>query len=76
MGQAVIVDPAAAKNQVEDDFNYYILTKIQAGEPCLSYSGFAWTVAGDFKNAADWERYVAGFAARLRFPMEVKIEKR
>jgi hypothetical protein len=76
LGQAVIVDPAAVKDQVEDDLNYYVLTKIQSGAPCVSYSGFGWTLSRDFKTAADWDRYVAGFAARLRSPVEVKIEKR
>jgi pectinesterase len=76
LGQAVIADPSAVKNQAEDDLNYYVLTKIQDGAPCVSYSGFAWTLAGDFKSEADWQRYVADFAARLRAPMEVKIEKR
>jgi pectinesterase len=76
LGQAVIVDPTVVKDQTEDNLNYYVLTKIQPGAPCVSYSGFAWTLAGDFKTAADWERYVADFAARLRSPLEVKIEKR
>jgi pectinesterase len=76
LGQAVIVDPAAVKQQAEDDLNYYVLTKIEPGAPCVSYSGFAWTTAGDFKTAGDWERYVSGFAARLRSPLEVKLEKR
>jgi hypothetical protein len=76
LGQAVIVDPAGVKDQVEDGLNYYVLTKIESGAPCVSYSGFGWTPGGDFKNAADWDRYVAGFAARLRSPVEVKIEKR
>jgi Domain of unknown function (DUF4861) len=76
LGQAVIVDPSAVKDQAEDDLNYYLLTKIQAGAPCVQYSGFAWTMAGDFKSAADWQRYVSDFAARLRSPLEVRIEKR
>jgi hypothetical protein len=76
LGQAVIVDPSTVKDQADDDLNYYLLTKIQAGAECVSYSGFAWTLAGDFKSAADWQRYVAGFAARLRSPVEVKLEKR
>jgi len=76
LGQAVIVEPAVVKGQAEDDLNYYLLTNIQAGVPCVSYSGFGWTRAGDFKDAGDWERYVSGFAARLRSPLEVKIEKR
>jgi len=76
LGQAVVVDPAVAKSQTQDDLNYYILTKIEAGAPCISYSGFAWTLSGDFKGAADWQRYVAEFAARVRSPLEVKLEKR
>ena len=76
LGQSVIVDPSAVKDQAEDDLNYYLLTKIQAGAPCVQYSGFAWTMAGDFKTAADWQRYVSDFAARLRSPLEVKLEKR
>jgi len=76
LGQAVIADPAALKDQADDELNYYLLTKIQPGAPCVSYSGFAWTLAGDFKTAADWQRYVADFAARLRSPLEVKLEKR
>jgi Domain of unknown function (DUF4861) len=76
LGQAVIVDPAAVKDQAEDELNYYVLSKIQTGAPCVSYSGFAWTLAGDFKSAADWQRYVGDFAAGLRSPLEVKVEKR
>jgi hypothetical protein len=76
LGQAVIVDPSTVKDRADDDLNYYLLTKIQAGAPCVSYSGFAWTLAGDFRNEADWQRYVAAFAARLRSPVEVRLEKR
>ncbi|HUB79900.1 MAG TPA: DUF4861 family protein [Bryobacteraceae bacterium] len=76
LGQAVIVDPAAAIDQTEDGLNYYVLTKIQPGKPCVSYSGFAWTLAGDFPTAAAWQRYVADFAARLRSPMEVTLAPR
>jgi uncharacterized protein DUF4861 len=76
LGQAVIADPAAVKTQADDDLNYYVLTKLQAGAPLVSYSGFAWTLAGDFKTAGDWQRYVSDFAARLRSPLEVKLEKR
>lgn len=76
LGQAVIVDPAVVKDQAEDDLNYYVLTKFDAGKPCVSYSGFAWTLAGDFRTAADWQRYVAHFAARLRSPVEVTLAKR
>jgi hypothetical protein len=35
-----------------------------------------WVLAGDVKAAADWQRYGADFAARLRSPMEVKLAQR
>ena len=76
LGQAVIVDPAVMKDFGEDDLNYLVLTKIAPGAPCVSYSGFASTPLGDFKTADDWDRYLAGFAAGLRAPLEVKVEKR
>jgi len=76
LGQVVIVDPAAFKDFAEDDLNYLVLTKVDLATPCVSYAGFGQTVSGDFKTAADWERYVSGYAARLRAPVEVKIEKR
>ena len=76
LGQAVIVDPAVMKDLVEDDLNYLVLTKIEAGAPCVSYAGFASTPLGDFKTVADWDRYLADYAARLRAPVDVKVEKR
>jgi len=76
LGQGAIVDEADLKAQVDDDLNSYLITKIQAGVPCVSYAGFGWTMSGDFKSVADWDRYVDDFAARVRAPVEVKLEKR
>jgi hypothetical protein len=76
LGQAVIVDPRDAVEMAEDDSNYYATTGIQPGAPSVSYAGFAWTMSGDFKTVADWDRYLAACAARLRAPVAVKIEKR
>jgi pectinesterase len=76
LGQAILVDPATVKDLVEDDLNYLVLTRIQPGVPSVSYAGFGATVSGDFKTVADWDRYLADFAARLRAPVEVKVEKR
>jgi hypothetical protein len=76
LGQAVIVDPSVVRDQASDDLNFYMLSKVQTGTPCVSYSGFGWTLAGDFKTGAEWVRYVEDFAAGLRAPLEVKVEKR
>jgi pectinesterase len=76
LGQAVIVNPVDVETQAEDDLNYYVIEKLRPGAPVVSYAGFAWTLGGDFKSAAEWDRYLADFAARLRAPVEVKLEKR
>jgi pectinesterase len=76
LGQAVIVDPAVMNRLAEDDLNYLVLTKIEAGAPCVSYAGFASTPLGDFTTVADWDRYLADYAARLRAPVDVKVDKR
>ena len=75
MGQAVLVDPASLKSMTEDDLNFLMLTKIEPGVACVSYSGFGWTPLGDFQKVEDWDRYLADEAARLKTPVEIKIAK-
>jgi hypothetical protein len=53
-----------------------MLTKIDPASPSVYYAGFGWTESGDFRNLEDWDRYLADYAARLRAPLEVRIEKR
>jgi hypothetical protein len=72
----VVVDSSIVKDQLEDDLSYDVLTNINSGKPCVSYSGFSWALSGDFKNVAARGRYVGDFAARLGSPVEVKLEKR
>jgi hypothetical protein len=76
LGQAVLLDPASLKDFAEDDRNYLVLARIAPGAVCVSHSGFAWTQTGDFQKVEDWDRYLADEAARLRAPVEIKIEKR
>ncbi|GAB3586544.1 DUF4861 domain-containing protein [Hymenobacter daeguensis] len=35
------------------------------------YAGFGWTKSGQFKTAADWDKYLAEYARRLASPLEV-----
>jgi hypothetical protein len=76
LGQVVLLNPASLKDLTEDDRNYLMLAKIDPGAACVSYSGFGWTLAGDFHAVEDWDRYLADQAARLRAPVEINIEKR
>ena len=75
LGQAVLADPATIASFTEDDLNYILLTRIEPGRPCVTYAGFASTLGVDFHSRAEWDRYVADSAARLRAPVEIKLEK-
>jgi hypothetical protein len=76
LGQAVVLDPASLKDFAEDDRNYLMLAKIDPGAACVSYAGFGWTLGGDFHKVEDWDRYLTDEAARLRAPVQIRIEKR
>ena len=76
LGQAVLIDPASVQGLAEDDHNYFMLEKLEPGPACVSYAGFGWTTAGDFRTVEDWDRYLADEAARLASPVEIRIEKR
>ena len=76
LGQAVLLNPASMADTAEDDRNYFMLAQIAPGAACVSYVGFGWTLGPDFRTVEDWDRYLADEAARLRAPVEIKIEKR
>jgi hypothetical protein len=75
LGCGVIADPSLVTGFAEDSRNFLVLTKIKPGSPSVYYAGFGWTKSGDFANVGDWDRYLSNFAARLRAPVEVHIEK-
>ena len=72
----MLLDPASLTDTAEDDHNYLVLSRIAPGAACVSYAGFGWTLAPDFRTVEDWDRYLSDEAARLRAPVEIKIEKR
>ena len=75
LGQAVVADPAAIQGFGEDDQNYLMIAKLTPGAPCVTYAGFGSTLSGDFHSQEEWARYVSDFQARLRAPLEIRIEK-
>ena len=76
LGIGVIADPASVMDFTVDDRNFLMLTKIDPASPSVYYAGFGWTKSGDFSSLEDWDRYLGECAARLRAPLEVRIEKR
>lgn len=75
-GCGVLADPASVTDFPQDDRNFLMVTKIDPASPSVYYAGFGWTKSGDFATLEDWDRYLNDYAARLRAPLEVRIEKR
>jgi pectinesterase len=76
LGCGVLVDPAQVADLAQDDRNFLIVAKIAPASPSVYYAGFGWTKSGDFATVEDWDRYLSDSAARLRAPLEIRIEKR
>ena len=50
-----------------------ILVKVKNGETLRYYAGAAWEYLGNVKTAAQWNAYLAAWAARLRSPVKVGV---
>jgi hypothetical protein len=75
LGCGLVAEPGAPVEVVEHDGNLLIVGKAAAGRPARYYAGSGWDGSGLFKDAADWDRYLDAFAARLRSPLRVEIAK-
>jgi pectinesterase len=73
IGEAVIVAPEVLAGVADDDNNHLVLVKAVSGVPLHYYIGAGWTKSGDFSSGADWNNYVAAWAARAKSPVKVTI---
>ena len=73
LGCGVVVDPAALVDVSEQAGNQLAVMRTPRGRPASWWAGSGWDGSGDFKDAAAWDRYLDGFAARLRSPLEVEV---
>jgi hypothetical protein len=70
LGCAVVVDHTNLIGFTEDAANFLATVKIPSSGVVAYYAGFGWTKAG-FPTTADWDRYVANFAERVKEPVKV-----
>jgi hypothetical protein len=73
LGLAAVIDPTLVLQFTEADGNYLAVARVPASAPASYYAGFGWDQSGNFTGPADWEKYVAEFAQRLRSPLEVSL---
>jgi len=73
LGCGVIVDPAVVIDTREEDGNRLVIARTPADTPATWYAGSGWDGSGRFTDAADWDRYLDAFVARLRSPLRVEV---
>ena len=72
LGTAVIV-PAGFLGLAEDERNHLLLAKVATGQPLRYYAGAGWSKAGEFSTAQAWHDYVAAWAARAAWPVQIVL---
>lgn len=72
LGTAVIV-PAGFLGLAEDERNHLLLAKVATGQPLRYYAGAGWSKAGVFSTPQAWHDYVAAWAARAAWPVQIVL---
>jgi len=72
LGTAVIV-PAGFLGLAEDERNHLLLAKVATGQPLRYYTGAGWSKAGEFSTPQAWNDYVAAWAARAAWPVQIAL---
>lgn len=75
-GCGIIVDPAGLTEFAEADGNVLAVTSLPAGAEVTYYAGSGWDRGGDFGAVADWDRYLADAARRVKSPLAVSVTTR
>lgn len=74
LGCAVIVAPSTLVRFSEDEKNLLAIVKIGADQIVSYDAGFGWSDGG-FPTKADWDRYVADYAQRVKSPVQITISE-
>ncbi len=72
LGTAVIV-PAGLLGWAEDERNHLLLAKVATGQPLRYYAGAGWSKAGELSTPQAWHDYVAAWAARAAWPLQIVL---
>jgi len=73
LGCGVVVDPAEVLETREEGGDVLVVARSRPGAPATWYAGSGWDGSGRFKDAAEWDRYLDAFVARLRTPLRVEV---
>lgn len=68
-GCAIVLDPAAINDILENDGNHLIIAR----QPAIYYAGTGWDQSGDFASVSEFDRYVEQWAQRIKSPLQVEV---
>jgi hypothetical protein len=75
-GCAVLMDPAQVVDATEAAPNALLIARSPAAGRAVYHAGSTWDRGPDIKTLADWDRYLAEWAQRLRSPVRVDVSPR
>lgn len=63
------------RTKAKEQSHLLVMATPQANK-LVYYAGFGWTKSGQFKTAADWDKYLAEYAQCLASPLEVSFNSK
>ena len=78
LGTGIVVDPAVVEGYKDyrvsaNDRSHLFVHTNPVNSKLVYYAGFGWKRSGQFSSPAEWDAYLADFAARIASPLEVKF---
>jgi hypothetical protein len=73
LGCGVVVEPSSIVEVREEGGSQIVVAATPAGTPATWHAGSGWDRSGYFPDTAAWDRYLDGFAVRLRSPLRVEV---
>ncbi|MCC9167688.1 DUF4861 domain-containing protein [Pontibacter harenae] len=76
LGTGIVIAPASVQDskvhkvQASDQSHLFVIGKAE-NNTLTYYAGFGWEKSGQFKSKQEWDNYLADFAKRIAFPLEV-----
>ena len=75
VGTAVILPAKGNQKIIEDKQHVLIVNERITDMDQAYYAGTCWNKSGDFKTNEEWIKYLTEFAAKLKSPLQVEINK-
>lgn len=73
LGTGLVVPKETFTGMHETAVHLLVTGTAELGKTAVYYAGAGWTRSGDFKNADEWNQYLAIYAKRIEGPLKILI---